>query len=80
MLPRDRAGYQGQTEAEEKEGVGNAIGGAEDLVGEPEGNKKGKQKWREEERDDNPLKKTGAHNPGAGWQPDAWTPKMPVKK
>lgn len=78
-LPRDRGGYQGQTEEEGKEGVSSVIGGAQDIVGGLEEKGMGKV-GRGGERGDNPWKKSGGQNPGADWQPDAWTPQMPVKK
>lgn len=78
-LPRDRGGYRGQAEDGRKEGVRSVIGGAEDIVGGLEDEGVGEM-GRGRERRDNPWKKSGGQNPGADWQPDAWTPQMPAKK
>ena len=34
----------------------------------------------EMEKEENPWIKRGGQNPGADWQPDAWTPRMPGKR
>ena len=66
-IPRDKGGYVGQTEPDEKEGVRNAVGGLGEIgdVEAIRSEKKGEK--------DNPWKQRRG-NPGESWQPEAWTP------
>ncbi|KAL9113337.1 MAG: hypothetical protein Q9187_007627, partial [Circinaria calcarea] len=71
-IPRDKAGYVGQTESDEKEGVRNAVGGLGE-VGDIEATRPEKKREKI-----NPWKQQRG-NPGESWQPEAWTP-GPVKR
>lgn len=72
-IPRDRGGYVGQTEPQEKEGVRNHVASASDTNPSqaPEGAQK-KEKI-------NPWK-VNRGSPGEEWQPQAWTPANPGKQ
>lgn len=70
--PRDKGGYAGQTEPDDKEGVRNAVGGLGE-VGDVEAPRPEKKREKV-----NPWKQRQG-NPGESWQPEAWTP-GPVKR
>jgi len=71
-----------KTEPAEKEGVRSAVEGSEQLAKEQEQSEEGRARreskpvrveddpWEQERQR---QKQTGA-NPGAGWQPESWTP------
>ncbi|KAI9699753.1 MAG: hypothetical protein M1836_002788 [Candelina mexicana] len=65
-LPRDPAGYAGQTEPDEKEGVRNAIGSPEDIGRAAGDQNTEKDPWEQAKR--------RARGPSEGWQPQEWTP------
>jgi len=72
-IPRDRGGYVGQTEPQEKEGVRNHVASASDT--NPSQAPDGAQKKEKI----NPWK-VSRGSPGEEWQPHAWTPANPRKQ
>ena len=66
-VPRDRGGYEGQTEPGGKE----SIGGSEDDARKISTDREEKSTPRKEK--ENPWKSKRG-NAGEGWQPQAWTP------
>ncbi len=65
-LPRDPAGYVGQMEPDEKEGVRNAVGSAEDIERAAGAQKPERDPWEQAKR--------RAKGPSEGWQPQEWAP------
>lgn len=79
LNPRDPAGYLGQTEGEDKQGVRNLAKTAEEMEGVAEGRDvdkgrfKGETREKPREKKEDPWKKAGVSS-GEAWQPQSWTP------
>ncbi|KAI9849835.1 MAG: hypothetical protein M1837_000049 [Sclerophora amabilis] len=60
---KDPGGYAGKTEEDSKEGVRNAVGGAQEMLD---------KKKSQDQKD--PWEKSRSQGPSEGWQPQAWDP------
>ena len=70
-MPRDKGGYVGQTEPDEKEGVRNLVGGIGEVGDAPSRSQESATRQKADKKSPWDVKRG---NPGQDWQPASWTP------